>query len=61
MHKIVQDAGACIGCGACVSICPDNWKMGSDGKAHPKKTAVAEIGCNKDAADSCPVQCIHVK
>lgn len=58
--KIIQDHGACIGCGACAAVCPDNWQMQGD-KAKPKKTQVSEIGCNKEAADSCPVQCIKIK
>jgi len=58
--KIVHDRGACIGCGACASVCPDNWVMEGD-KSKPKKTTVNEIGCNQEAADSCPVHCIKIK
>lgn len=60
MVKIKQDKDKCIGCGACVAVCPDNWVMEGD-KAKPKKTEVGEVGCNKQAADACPVQCIHVE
>ncbi|HDD45926.1 MAG TPA: ferredoxin [Candidatus Aenigmarchaeota archaeon] len=59
--KIEQDRDACIGCGACASICPDNWKMESDGKSKPIKTEIEELGCNKEAADACPVQCIKIE
>jgi ferredoxin len=31
------------------------------GKAKPKKTDAKDIGCNKEAADACPVQCIKIK
>ena len=58
--KIEQDASKCIGCGSCVSVCPENWEMGDDGKAKPKKTELDEAGCNQAAADACPVQCITV-
>ena len=34
--------------------------MGDDGKAHPKKTELDEVGCNQEAADNCPVSCITV-
>lgn len=57
---IKHDVDACIGCGACAAICPDNWEMeGGKSKAH--KTELNDIGCNKDAADACPVQCIHIE
>ena len=56
IEHIVDD---CIGCGACAVVC-DNWEMiGS--KSHPKKTELDEVGCNKEAADVCPVGCIHIK
>ena len=58
-YKIEHDADTCIGCGACVSVCPDNWELGS-AKAKPKKTEVDDIGCNQQAADVCPVQCIKI-
>jgi len=58
--KITQDVEACIGCGACVSICPDNWVM-KGSKSKPKKTELNDLGCNQEAADACPVQCIKIK
>jgi len=58
--KIEQDHDACIGCGACVSICPDNWEIEDNGKAKPKKTKLDDVGCNQEAADVCPVSCIKV-
>lgn len=58
--KIILDRDACIGCGSCAAICPENWVMEGD-KSKPKKTQVKEIGCDKEAADACPVQCITMK
>ena len=62
-YKITQEREKCIGCMACVSICPENWEMKSDGKAKPKKTELDEKGykCNKQAEDACPVSIIHIK
>ena len=63
-YKITQDHAECISCQACVITCPDNWVMGSDGKAKPKKSIIttkAEVDCNKAAERGCPVQIIHVK
>ena len=58
-YKIAVDKEKCIGCGACAAQC-DNFEMDGD-KAKPKKEVVNEIGCNKDGADSCPVEAISVK
>jgi len=58
--KIEFHRDECIGCGACVSVCPDNWELKGD-KSHPKKTELNEIGCNQEAVDVCPVQCIKIK
>ena len=60
MFKLIQDKEKCVGCGACVSVC-DNWKIDDDGKAEPIKSEVEEIGCNKEAVEICPVQCIKVE
>ncbi len=60
MVKITQELDKCIGCGACAAVCPDNWEMKGD-KAHPKATELSEVGCNKEAVDACPVQCIHIE
>ena len=57
-HKIEIDKEKCIGCGACAAQC-DNFEMDGD-KAKPKQTEVDDIGCNKDAADACPVEAIKI-
>ena len=57
--KIVQDRERCIGCGACTAICPQNWFMDDDGKSSPKKKIVEE-GCNKAAAEVCPMRVIKI-
>lgn len=70
--KIILEREKCIGCGSCQALCPKYWEMGDDGKiellSSTKKQGsedyeleVNEIGCNQDAADSCPVQCIHIE
>ena len=70
MAKIVHEKDKCIGCGACVSLCPKYWEMGEDGKAALKNAVnsggekhnleLEKVGCNRDAAESCPTQCILV-
>ncbi|MBR9690955.1 ferredoxin [Candidatus Woesearchaeota archaeon] len=59
MAKIEFNKEACIGCGACAAVCPDNWEMEGD-KAKCKNLNPEEAGCNQEAADSCPVECIKV-
>ena len=58
-QKVEVIAEKCIGCGACVAQC-DNFEMEGD-KAIAKAKEVDEIGCNKDAADACPVDAIIIK
>ena len=58
-YKIEHGRANCIGCGACAAICPGNWEMAGD-KSKPKKTDLNELGCNMNAAQSCPVNVIHI-
>ena len=69
--KIILEREKCIGCNSCVSLCSKYWEMRDDGKAHLKNSKVDEktgneeleiekIDCNQEAADVCPVQCIHI-
>jgi ferredoxin len=68
--KIIHDRPVCIGCGACAAVCPDHWEMGDDGKSHLKGAkqsgetytlSLPEAKCNSEAAQSCPVNCIHIE
>ena len=61
VYVITQDREKCVGCGACVALCPNNWKLAGDGKAKPIKTKVIELSCNTKAAEICPVKCISIK
>jgi len=60
-YEIKQEREKCIGCGACVALCPVNWELKDDGKATPIKTQVEDLGCNTKAAETCPVKCIEIK
>jgi len=55
---IKVDQETCIGCGRCTEVCPDVFKLNSDGKSEV-------IGDNKEcamsAADQCPVEAIFVE
>ncbi len=72
MKKIIFERDKCIGCGNCGFVCPQYWEMGEDGRSNLKggkksdetnniELEVEEVGCNKEAEDSCPTLCIHIK
>ena len=68
--RIIHEREKCIGCGSCVSLCPKVWEMAEDAKSTLKKSVknaegnyeleIEEADCNQEAADSCPVQIIHL-
>lgn len=58
--RIKQDREKCIGCGACVAVCPENWEMSDDNKAKPKSFE-SDLECNKKAAAGCPVKIINIE
>lgn len=51
---MVKINDSCIGCGACVSLCPEGFEL-KDGKAHVKD---ANAPCIDEAINSCPVNAI---
>ena len=72
-YKLEHNKPECIGCGACVAVAPDHWVMNDDGKADIIKGNNREDGWqekdisekdfkeNMEAAQSCPVNVIHIK
>lgn len=65
-YKITFDRKACIGSGACTSVCPENWELvekNGEFKAKPKKTEISEeeYASNAEAAAICPVECITIE
>ncbi|MEM4756310.1 MAG: ferredoxin [Candidatus Woesearchaeota archaeon] len=74
-YRVVHDRPNCIGCAACEAVCPTFWEMNADGKSdlkgakpHSKEKGwtVLEIDeskykCNLEAAESCPVNVIHLE
>ena len=71
-YEVIHQRSGCIGCGACVQVCPDYWSMASDGKSSLKNAKsigkgvehaefTKGLACNKKAMNVCPVQVIIIK
>ena len=72
-YKIEHDRPGCIGCSACAAVAPDFWDMNDDGKSDIKNAknredewqeldiTEDEFKENMEAAESCPVNVIHIK
>lgn len=73
--KVKVNKDACIGCGACASICPDVFELNDEGlsevkveeenKEKEEKEEVVSVKEElqdevRDAADSCPTGAIEV-
>jgi ferredoxin len=61
MFKIKINREKCKGCGNCVRVCPNNWRILEDNKAHVIKFKVNKIGCNRKAMDECPYNAISIE
>ena len=61
-YKIWHDRPNCIACGACAAV-DENWFMDEvDGLAsfNHGEISEAELAANKEAAEVCPVNIIHI-
>lgn len=68
-----HDRPNCIGCAACAAVCPKRWEMNEDGRSDIicgkqradgwQETELEEddFESNKEAAEACPVNVIHLK
>ena len=55
------DKEKCIGCGTCVALAGNTFKMGEDGKAEVANQTGDDPSTIQMAADSCPTQAIIMK
>ncbi len=55
--SVIVNQELCIGCGACVAICPEGFKMNDLGKS---EVVSGDAKCASEAAAGCPVQAITV-
>lgn len=58
--KVTLDQKKCIGCGMCISLCPDCFEF-ENSKAKVKDEYTCKDDCCKEAADSCPAKAIKIK
>jgi len=56
--SIKVDQNLCIGCGACVSICPKVFKINENSKS--SVISQDDIECGQKAIESCPTQAISI-
>ncbi len=57
--KVTIDQDECIGCEACVELCPSVFSFNEDeAKAYVKEDADGEADCVDEAIASCPAECI---
>ncbi len=61
MKKVKIDKQKCLGCGVCISLCPEVFEL-KDGKSKIKEEVDLEKhkDCIKQAAENCPVGAIEI-
>ena len=59
MGKVDLNKERCIGCGACMSIAPDNFTFGDDGRAEMINCELTDAAI--EASEMCPVSAITVE
>lgn len=52
------DKNKCIGCGSCIALASQTFKLGSDGKAETINPAGDDEATVQTAVDGCPVKAI---
>lgn len=60
--KVYVESKSCIGCGLCVSLCPDVFKMNDSGKSEVKTDELNPLESEvKQCVESCPVNAIRIE
>ncbi len=60
--KVYVESESCIGCGLCVSLCPEAFKMDNSGKSETKTDKFGNLEPEiKQCVESCPVNAIKVE
>ena len=59
MKKIILNEDRCIGCGACMSIAPDNFTFNDEGRAEMINEKLTNEAL--EASEMCPVSAITIE
>lgn len=68
-YLVVVERDKCTSCGTCEDMCPELFELDNESLAHIKgskrvgnndELQLENEECSLDAAESCPVMCIHV-
>jgi ferredoxin len=58
-QEVYVDQEICIGCGLCVSISPETFRLNDAGVSEVYNQQGTSAATIQEAIDSCPVNCIH--
>jgi len=62
MKEVVINEDECLGCGACVELCPEIFAFNDDeNKAYVIEAESEDQDCIDEAMASCPASCISQK
>ena len=59
MSKVSVDSSACVGCGLCEQLCPEVFKLNSEGIAEVRASECKQHDLS-DIASQCPANAIKI-
>ena len=59
MKKVILNEDRCIGCGACMSVAPNNFTFNDEGRAEMINDTLTEAAI--EASEMCPVSAITIE
>ena len=59
--KVIVNKDVCLGCGACVAICPTVFELSDEGYAVVKEAPDADVEIVNQAKEGCPASAISTE